>query len=155
MRSLCLCCLLVVPAAACAREEPADSAALDSTARVAPATASLASYAGTWNMETMGMGSDSVLFRFTMTATADTTGWVYNFPGKAPVPIRILSVEPDGSVISEAGPYDSNLRPGTPVTARVVTRRSGDLLTSDVVSTFQGGGADSVLNLRARGTRAP
>ena len=152
MRSLGLCCLLAL-LVACAREEPADSATADSAATAAPAAPSLAGYAGTWNMETMGMGSDSVLVRFTMTATADSTGWVYNFPGKAPVPIRILSVE-NGAVMSEAGPYDSNLRPGTPVSIRVVTRVDGDTLTGDVVATFQGGAADSVLNLRTRGTRA-
>src|SRR5688500_20397942 len=120
MRSLGLCCLLAL-LVACAREEPADSAAAaDSTAMPmpAPAEASLASYAGTWNMEAMGMGPDSVLFRFTMTATADTTGGVYNFPGKAPVPIRVLSVEPDGSGISEGGPCESNAQPGTPGAAR-------------------------------------
>ena len=151
MRSLGLCCLLAL-LVACAREEPADSAAaVDSTAMDAPAAPSLASYAGTWNMETMGMGSDSVLLRFTMTATADTTGWVYNFP-KAAVPIRILSVESAG-VITEAGPYESNLRPGSQVTTRATTRIVNDTLTGDVVATYHGT-ADSVVNLRTRGTRA-
>ena len=152
MRSLRFCCLLAV-LGACAREEPADSAAaVDSTTVAAPAATSLASYAGTWNMETMGMGSDSVLLRFTMTATADSTGWVYNFPNKAAVPIRILSVE-DAGVITEAGPYDSNFRPGTQVTTRATTRIVNDTLTGDVVATYHGT-ADSVVNLRTRGTRA-
>lgn len=154
MRSLGLCCLLAL-LAACAREEPADSAAADSTAMDAPATASLASYAGTWTMRTMGMASDSVLLTFTMTATGDTTGWSYNFPNSAaPVPIRILSVE-NGAVMTEAGPYSSNFRPGVPVVTRATVRIVNDTLRGDVVATYEGGPGDPVVNLRTMGTRTP
>ena len=150
MRSLRLFCLLAV-LAACAKQEPAGSST-SAAVTPAPSATGLASYAGTWNMETMGTGSDSVLLRFTMTATADSTGWVYHFPNNVTVPIRILSVE-NGGLTTEAGPYDSNLRPGTKVTIRSSARVEGSTLRGDVVATYHGA-ADSVVNLRVRGTRA-
>ena len=154
MRSLSVCLLAVL--VACAREEPADSAAaMDSTPMSPAGTApSLESYAGTWNMRTMGMASDSVLLNFTMTATNDTTGWSYTFPSSpTPVPIRILSVE-SGGVMLEAGPYRSNLRPGAMVTTRGNVRMDGDTLRGEVVANYTGGPGDSVVNLRTVGTRA-
>ena len=155
MRSLRIVGLLVL-AGACAKEKPADTAAADTTATApaAMATGSLASYAGTWTMNTMGSASDSVLLTFTMTATGDTAGWAYNFPNhRAPVPVRVLSDE-NGVVTTEAGPYDSNLQPGVQVVTRATTRITGDTLRGDVVATYSRASGDTVVNLRTIGTRA-
>jgi hypothetical protein len=90
-----------------------------------------------------------------MTGTADTTGWSYTFPNSAtPVPARIISVGSD-AVVTEAGPYESNLNPGMQVTTRATSRLDGDTLRGDVVATYTTASGDSVVNLRTVGTRVP
>jgi hypothetical protein len=113
----------------------------------------LASVAGSWNMQTMPADRDTVLVSYVLTATADTAGWTLTFPGRAPIPIRILAVAGD-SVVSEAGPYESALRPGVQVTTTTVNRMEGDALVGTTVARYSAG-PDTVLHLRSRGTRAP
>ena len=130
--------------------------AADSSAMMAPppaATINLASVAGNWNMQTMPADRDTVLLTYVLTATADTAGWTLTFPGRAPIPIRILHVAGD-SVVSEAGPYESALRPGVQVTTRTVNRMDGANLVGSTEARYSSG-PDTLLMLRSRGTRAP
>ncbi len=159
MRSLAVCCAVVVTAA-CAKGEQKPT--MDSTATApvtaapappAPAPVSLASVAGTWNMRTMAAGSDSVLVSYQMVATADTTGWAFHFPKRAPVAIRILSVAGD-SIVTESGPYQSVLRNGAKVTTNSVMRLQDGKLIGSTVAHYTSG-PDTVRNLRTEGTRAP
>lgn len=148
MRAIALgCCLTLLAGCSGSEGKPADNAA----SGAAPATP-LEAVAGKWTMHTMGPTSDSVLLTFELVASADPTGWSFRFPGREPVPVRIVAAEGD-SVVSEAGPYESALRPGVQVTTRSVMRlKDGELVgTTEAV---YAGGPDSVLMLRTHGVRA-
>ncbi len=157
MRRIALCCCAVV-LVACGKpkEQPAamdSTAAAPEPAAATPAPVTLADFAGKWNVRTMAEGSDSTLVAFEMVATADSTGWAFNFPKRKPVPIRIVAVGGD-SVVTEAGPYESVLRKGLKVTTRSVQRLQDGKLVGTTVAHYATGGADSVRNLHQEGTRA-
>ncbi|MCI0464532.1 MAG: hypothetical protein L0Z62_46975, partial [Gemmataceae bacterium] len=58
-----------------------EQAASDDTAAAsAPAALSLADLAGTWTVETMPMGSDSVLVTSHLVATNSMDGWMLHIP---------------------------------------------------------------------------
>jgi hypothetical protein len=156
MRSLSL-CWGVVLLAGCAKPEQQAAKDTASAAVGAGATAapiSLASVAGKWSMRTMAANSDSVLVSYEMVATAEPTGWAFNFPNRQPVPIRVVAVEGD-SIVTDAGPYESVLRKGVQVSTHSVMRLSDGKLVGTTVAHYANAGADSVLNLRSEGTRAP
>jgi hypothetical protein len=128
--------------------------AADSSAMTPPpATVNLASLAGTWNMQTMPVDRDTVILNYVLTATADTAGWTLTFPGRDPIPMRIIHVAGD-SIVSEAGPYASALRAGVQVTTRTVNRMQGDVLVGTTEARYSSG-PDTLVMLRSRGTRAP
>lgn len=141
---------------ACAKGDvpPADTAA--ATGTVAPATLSLSQLAGKWDVRAMREGSDSTLVSYVLTATGDRDGWSMSFPNRPePVAIRVVDVAGD-SVIVEAGPYESVLRPGVQVSTRTVNRLQDGKLIGSTVARYSGpnAGADTVLNIRSEGTRA-
>ena len=140
--------------AACAKKEEAPP--VDTTTAVAPApklTSDLASVAGTWDLQIMGMGSDSVLTTGTLTATADTAGWVLQLPKRDPMPLHV-TVSGD-SVITMAPEYESVLRKGVRVQTTSVYRMVGANFNGLTTATYRGVGPDSVVTLRAVGTRRP
>lgn len=85
----------------------------------------LADVAGMWEGKTMVGPKDSVVVTYMMTATADPKGWTITFPGRDPIPTRILTVGGD-SIVTESGPYASVLRPGQMVTTRTSSHYKGD-----------------------------
>lgn len=119
----------------------------------AAATVNLADAAGTWSVAVMPEGSDSVLLTNTMVASADPAGWTMTLPGRAPMALRV-STSGD-SIITEAGPYESVLRPGVQVSTRSAAKLEGGMMNGVTVARYSGGGADSVRTLRTRGTRNP
>jgi len=156
MRRFALVCTIVV-LAGCAKPETKPAA--DTTAAVAPvpppppAPISLSDVAGKWNMKTMAENSDSVLVELTMTATADTTGWVLNLPKRKPVPAHVMAS--GDSIMVDAGPYESVLRKGQQVTTHGVYHMTGGKLMGITVAHYKTTKADSVVRLRSEGTRAP
>ena len=102
----------------------------------------------------MAATSDSTLLTYEMVATADPSGWTFNFPKRAPVPIRVLATEGD-SIVSEAGPYESMLRKGVQVSTHSVMRLEYGKLVGTTIAHYSTTGPDSVLHLRTEGTRAP
>lgn len=140
----------------CAPRE--EQPAADTTAAVStgPAPISLADLAGTWDMTTSREGSDSVLVSFQMMMTADTTGWMQHLPNRDPIPVRVVAVAGD-SVVTEAGPHESVLRPGVQVSTQSVMRLQNGQVVGTTVARYSGKGvgADSVLRLTTRGTRRP
>lgn len=138
---------------ACAREEPAEEAIEPDTFMTEPAGISLADVAGTWNVRVMNEAGDSVT-GYRLVATSDPAGWTINFPNREPIPIRIVTVEGD-SVVTEAGPFESAVRPGVMVSTETVFRLEGDRLVSRVVAHYQTTDPDSVAHLRSEGRRAP
>jgi hypothetical protein len=96
----------------------------------APARAqnvTLASVAGSWKTKVMVGPKDSIVLMNMTMASADKDKWVMKNPGQTtPVALRIVAVGGD-SIVSEAGPYPSALRPGQTVTAlRNVIHYKGD-----------------------------
>lgn len=148
MRRLSAVLGLLALAACGPKEEPAvDTAA---TAIAAP-TISLADVAGTWTMHTMAENSDSVLVTAEITATADPAGWVQHLPGRPPTPMRVR-VDGD-SIMTETGPFESVLRPGTQVSTNGVYRLENGMLRGILTAHYVTAGADSVQRLRSEGTR--
>ena len=141
MRRLILLCVAALPVAcAPAEEQPAQ------------APGWLADLAGAWTVTAMAESSDSVLITYELNATATSEGWTSTLPGREPIPVRVVLVDSD-SVVAEAGPFESALRPGVMVTTRTVARLRGDMLTGTIVAHYVTGGADSVLTGRLRGIR--
>lgn len=100
----------------------------------------------------MAQSSDTVLIIYELNATATSDGWTSTIPGREPMPVRVVLVDGD-SVVAEAGPFESALRPGVMVRTRTVARVQGDLLTGTIEARYDTGGPDSVLTGRLRGVR--
>ncbi len=145
-------------AIACGGDDGMDDTAAIDSATVPPATAmapdaTAASFAGTWDMWALSETGDS-LTATTMMATADTATWMVAFPGRDPMPTRVLAIGGD-SVVYEFGPYESVLRPGVTTTTRGVNRMVGNRLTGSFEARYVGAGSDSVLRGRMEGMRRP
>jgi hypothetical protein len=155
MRSVLL-LLVTAGIVGCAPRE--EQPAADTTAAVTtgPAPISLADLAGTWDITTTREGSDSVLTTSQLMATADTTGWMQHLPNRDPIPVRVVSVAGD-SVVTEAGPFESVLRPGVQVSTTSVMRLQNGQIVGTTVARYSGpkAGADTVLRLNTKGTRRP
>jgi hypothetical protein len=127
----------------------------DTPAAAMAAPLSFADVAGTWSVQTMGEASDSVLVTFTLTATADGSGWTMTFPNRPdPVP---LTVAVDGdSIIMDSAPYQSVLRAeSTMVTTHSVGRLENGMMMGTFTARYETQGPDSVLRGRTHGTRVP
>lgn len=148
-RLMVLCCAAVL--VACAKKDQPPAA--DTTA-MAPPAATMADMAGKWSMQTKRVGSDSVLLTYELNATADTSGWTITFTGRDPIPLRVSPMAGD-SVVTETGQYESALRKGVQVWTHSVMRMEGGNLVGTTVAHYAVKTADSVVNLRAEGTRAP
>ena len=158
MRIVALSCCVVglVACTSADRDVATDTAAGATDTAPAASTLSLADLAGTWNvMAKPESGTDTSTTRYTMTATADTSGWTITFPNRPqPVAVRVVAVQGD-SVVTEAGPFQSVRRQNVQVTTRNVLRRQGDRLVGSTRARYQTTGSDTVLVLRTEATRAP
>jgi hypothetical protein len=85
-------------------------AALSQTPQQSPA------FAGKWNGRATVGEADSVLIIFALTIAPDAKSATMGFFNQDPIPARILAVGADSMVI-EAGPYQSVLRPSESVTS--------------------------------------
>lgn len=155
----------VIAAASCSRSEksiadttstpitPASSmpvAGGGSTA--AGSSIALADVAGTWKVRSVPTaGADTTPTNYTLTATGEAGGWKIVFAnGLTQVP-RVTAV--GDSIVYDMGPYPSVRRKGVTVTTHGVMRKQGEKLVGIVVAHYAGGGRDSVLTLRAEGTK--
>ncbi|MBK6782150.1 MAG: hypothetical protein IPG75_21875 [Gemmatimonadetes bacterium] len=152
MRAFTLWCTLALPAG-CAK--PEQQAAADTTAALGagapPRSPSPASPAGGTRSETRRHrpgGADHGDHRHRRHQRLGL-----HLPGQAAGPVRVIAVDGD-SIVTEAGPYDSALRPGTMVTTRSVMRLVGDKLVGTAAAHYDGTPADSVVQLSTEATRA-
>lgn len=111
MRRLMLVLSTAVVMGCAKKEEAPPETVAEPPAPVAPAPIDLAAVAGTWDMQTMGATSDSVLTTFTLEASADTAGWLMAFPKRTPMKLSItvsgdsiMSVSPSTRACSGRGP---------------------------------------------------
>lgn len=133
------------------KEEPAPEPVIEPAAPVAPAPIDMAAVAGTWNVSTMGMESDSVLVTSVLVATADTAGWTLSLAKRKPFALSIV-VSGD-SVMASSPEYESALRKGVMVKTNSVYHLVGDQLVGNTTAHYNVTGPDSVLMLRTIGTR--
>ena len=99
----------------------------------------LSDVAGRWVSQSMIGPHDSVVTRGITTATADGKGWTMKFPGRDPIPLRVVATGGD-SIVTEAGPYPSVLRPGETVKLlRIVGHYSGDTMTGTFDAQYASG----------------
>lgn len=142
-RLVALCFLLALAGCARVEEEPAPP----------PPPDPLLAYAGTWNVQVMREGSDAVVTTYTLNVTSDGKEWSMTFPGRGPVPITVR-VQGD-TIMTSAGPYLSALRNNVMVTTNGWVRLQDGALEGANVAHYAVRTADSVVNFRSRGTKAP
>jgi hypothetical protein len=150
MRRIALAAGLVLLAACAKKEEPAPPPP-PPAAPPAPAPINMSAVAGMWTFNVMGATSDSVLTTYTLTATADTAGWVMTLPNRKPMTLKV-TVSGD-SIMTESPEYESVLRKGTKVHTNSVFHMSGDAMTGTTAAHYTIKGADSVVMLRSTGTK--
>ncbi len=122
-----------------------------STMLVACATGiRLGDVAGTWHTRWMTGPSDSVIV--TSVIMAHGRAWTMTFPGRDPIPVRVVAVGGD-SIVTEAGPYPSTKRPGqTVILVRSVSHYTGNAMAGTFEASYSGG---HVTQGKTAGTREP
>lgn len=164
MRNLVFCSCAAVLVVGCskgeqqqAKETMSDTATTTAAAPTPtpppPAAISLKDVAGKWQMKTLNDKGDSTLVKYELIAKADPSGWEIHFPKRKPVTAHV-TVDGD-SILLDAGPFESVLRKGVKVTTHGVARLQDGKLVGTTVAHYATKGADSVLNLKMEGTRAP
>jgi uncharacterized protein (DUF2147 family) len=95
--------------------------------------------AGSWNGKSMVGPKDSVVTTYVLTIAADGKTGSMKFANRDAIPTRIVAMAGD-SVVSEAGPYPSILRPGQTVTLlRTVAHYKGDAMWGTFEATYGNG----------------
>lgn len=141
------------PAADVAAGPPADTSAAAPAAPAVPAALAPKDLAGKWAMRATNQGGDTTVVSFELVASADTSGWTFNFPKRKPIPVRIVAAAGD-SIVTEAGPYESVLRKGVQVTTQNTLRLQDGKLVGVTIAHYKTSKPDSVVRLRVEGTRA-
>jgi len=137
-----------------AKDSAAAAAAAPPPAAPAPAALNLADFAGKWAVvATPTSGKDTASTKYTLTATADTTGWMIDFPSGVKVPMMV-SVSGD-SLLIKTGVFSSQRRKNVKVQTEGSFRLTGGKLVGMTTAHYQGAGADSVLQLHTEGTKMP
>jgi glucose/arabinose dehydrogenase len=148
---------VVLMLAGCAKSEPAkDTTTAMAPAEPAPApapakTISLADLAGRWNFETRGDGTDTMVTKAVVVATADSTGWVMELPTGKKV-AQHVTVSGD-SIMVKSDTYASMRRKGKQVWSEGVYRLENGKLVGTLIGHYANSGADSVLKLHSVGTK--
>jgi hypothetical protein len=154
MRRCTILCSALVFAAACSKsEQAADSSKMAATPAPAPAPAvTLADFAGKWAVvATPESGKDTSVTKYTMTATADTSGWMIEFPSGVKVPMTV-SLSGD-SVLIKTGQFSSQRRKNVKVWTEGSGRMQGGKFVGETTAHYTNAGADSVLKLKIDGTK--
>jgi hypothetical protein len=145
--------LAVVVLAACSKADTAATADTGAVAAVEPAAASsLASMAGMWNVNVMPADRDTVLTSYVLNTT-DSANWTFTFTGRTDaIPMRVTGTSGD-TILTEAGPFDSGVRSGQKVSVKNKSWLQDAKLMMLVDANYAGTPADSIVRLRAEGTR--
>jgi len=147
------CCAVVLIGCRKSEAPPSgDTTAMAPAAPERPSALSLADVAGTWKLRTTDdVGGNAVESR--LTATGDTSGWTLTRPNGTSVPVRV-ALQGD-SLVLEPAPYESALRKGVQVRARIALRREGDKLVGTNEAHYHLARGDSVAKRPAEAVRAP
>ena len=154
-------CLTGFAATAVAQQPPAQPkpkpAAQQQPAQQKPAAPQAAAstkpaIAGTWAMENTvktAAGKDTVVTSL-LTATADANGWVTHLAGRDSIPTRVVTMGGD-SVVTEAGPFQSVVRPGQTVTTHETLHFKDDAVWGTIEARYSNG---EVVKGAVKGTRS-
>lgn len=140
--------LILALMTACA---PGEDAATDTAVAT---DVSLADFAGTWDGTARAQGSDSVIANIEMLATPTTEGWSFTVvnatnPAMASTsPARVTTIDAD-SLVLEAGPFQSILRPDQQVSTRSVYRLRDGNMVGVVRAVYTPAGDTVMLNSEA------
>ena len=156
MRRFALLCCATLLVGCKKADTAADSATVIDTAMPAAAVEStpisLQAVAGKWNVRIMSAETgDSTLTSYVLDAKPDTAGWTFTFPNKPPIAMHVMSMAGD-SLVTEAGPFDSQLQKGVKVNSTVTWRLRDGKLVGAIVSRYDTK-PPSTRNLIADGTR--
>jgi len=154
-RSVALCATIFIVVACAKSEQAADTtkAAATPAPPAAPAV-TLADFAGKWAVvATPESGKDTSVTKYTLTATADTTGWVIDFPSGLKVPVQVMLS--GDSVMVKTGQFASQRRKSMKVSSEGWSRLQNGKLVGETTAHYQNAGADSVLKLRVEPTKMP
>jgi hypothetical protein len=130
-----------------------DTTAMAAPAPESPAALSLADLAGKWKLRSTDQAGGNVV-ETDVTATADSSHWMWTRPDGKTVPMRVVAVGGD-SIVTEAGAYESALRKGVQVRSRLVLRLQGGKLVGTSEARYSLKGGDSVAQRPTEGTRVP
>ena len=141
---------LAVVVAGCSR---ADTPPAADTLAVTPADSpavTLASFNGTWDVNVMPEGSDSVATSHVLVVT--DTAWRVEFSDRPGVTARMTGMRGD-TVTSEAGPFESGVRRGMQVrTTNSYWLQDGKMM-GKTIARYETTGADTVRHFHSVGTR--
>lgn len=149
----------VVVAVACSKNEAASKdtsapAAAAAPTPAPPAAFSFADAAGKWQVRaTPESGKDTTPTNYVLTATADTAGWMIEFPSGVKVPLHVM-VSGDSLMVNTPS-FASQRRKNVKVSTESVLRLQNGKLLGMSVAHYVNAGADSVLRLRTEGTKVP
>jgi hypothetical protein len=139
-----------------------DQSAQDTT-KIGPAAAppapaipavSLADFAGKWQMAATPLtGKDTTTVKYTLTATADTSGWTIEFASGVKAPLQVMLT--GDSVMVKTGEFASQRRKNVKVWNDGWVHLVGGKLVGVGTAHYVGAGADSLLKQRIEGTKMP
>jgi hypothetical protein len=142
--------------AACAKRDRGtqDTIRRGPAASLPPATTTLADFAGKWQMAAAPLaGKDTTTVKYTLTATADTSGWTIEFPTGVKAPLQVMLA--GDSVMVKTGEFASQRRKNAKVWNDGWVRLERGKLVGEGTAHYVGAGADSLLKQRIEGTRMP
>ena len=141
---------------ACAKRDRGvqDTTKRGPAASLPPATMTLADFAGRWQMAATPLaGKDTTTVKYTLTATADPSGWMIEFPTGVKAPLQVMLA--GDSVMVKTGEFASQRRKNVKVWNDGWVRLEAGKLVGVGTAHYVGAGADSLLKQRIEGTRMP
>src|SRR6476646_5629937 len=142
--------------AACAKRDQAaqDTTKVGPAAAPPPANTTLADFAGKWQMAATPLaGKDTTTVTYTLTATADTSGWTIEFPSGLKAPLQVMLA--GDSVMVKTGEFASQRRKNVKVWNDGWVRLERGKLLGMGTAHYVGAGADSLLKQRIEGRKMP
>lgn len=115
-----------------------------------PAATTLASFNGTWDVNVMPEGSDSVVT--THVLHVSDTAWHLEFPDRAGTTARMTGMRGD-TATGEAGPFESGVRRGVQVRTTNSYWLEGGKLMGRTTARYETTGPDTVRTFHSVGTK--
>ena len=142
---------LAVVFAACSKADTPPATDTVAAMPGSPAAVSLASFAGTWDVNVMPEGSDSVATSHVLNVT-DTAAWKLEFSDRAGADVRITGMRGD-TVLGEAGPFESGVRRGVQVRTTNSFWLEDGKLRGKTTARYETTGSDTLRMFTSVGTK--